>query len=76
MPEAVAMAGPDSDEHRAVGFESETASLEEQLRVTDPGGQVFGAGLEHVVDMASRMANRAGHVAACAVPPNLLSEKR
>ncbi len=32
--EAVAMAGPDSDEHRAVGFE-ETASLDEQLRDTE-----------------------------------------
>ncbi len=34
-------------------------------------GEVFGAGLEDVVDMASGMANRAGYVAAFAVPPNL-----
>jgi hypothetical protein len=71
--EAVAMAGPDSDEHHAAGFE-ETASLHEQLRDTDTGGEVFGAGLEDVIDMASSMANCAGYVAAFAVPPPLFSE--
>ncbi len=43
--EAIAIAGPDYDEHHAVGFE-ETASLDEQLRDTKTGGEVFGAGLE------------------------------
>ncbi len=72
--EAVAMAGPDSDEHRAVAFE-ETASLDEQLRDTETGGEVFGAGLEDVIDTASSVANRAGYVAAFAVPPKLFSEQ-
>jgi hypothetical protein len=45
--EAVAIAGPDYDEHHAVGFE-ETASLDEQLRDTETGGEVFGDGLEDV----------------------------
>ena len=71
--EAIAIPGPDYDEHHAVSFE-ETASLDEQLRDTETGGEVFGAGLEDVADMASSMADRAGHVAARTVPPKLLSE--
>jgi hypothetical protein len=55
--EAMTMAGPDWDEHHAVGFE-ETASLDEQLRDIETGREVFGAGLEDVIDMASSMANR------------------
>jgi hypothetical protein len=35
---------------------------------------VFCAALEDVVDMASNMVNRAGYVAAFAVPPKLFSE--
>jgi hypothetical protein len=73
--EAVAIAGPDDDKHHIVGFE-ETASLDEQLRDTATGGEVFGAGLEDVIDVASSMANRAGYVAAFAMPPKLLSENR
>jgi hypothetical protein len=57
------------------GFE-ETASLNEQLRDTETGGEVFGAGLEHVIDTASSMANRAGYVAVFAMPPKLLSENQ
>ncbi len=38
--EAIAIAGPDYDEHHAVGFE-ETASLDEQLRDTDTGCEVI-----------------------------------
>ncbi len=55
-----------------VSFE-ETASLDEQLQDTDTGSEV--AGLEDVIDMASSTANRAGYVAAFAVPPNLFSEE-
>jgi hypothetical protein len=73
--EALAIAGPDFDKHHIVGFE-ETASLDEQLRDTATGGGVFAAGLEDVIDMARSMANRAGYVAAFAMPPKLLSENR
>ncbi len=52
----------------------ETASLDEQLRDTEIGGEVFGTGLEDVIDMASRMANRVGYVAAFTVPQKLFSE--
>ncbi len=68
------IAGPDYDEHHPVGCE-ETASLDEQLRGTETGGEVFGAGLEDVIDMASSMANRAGNVAAFTVQPILFSEE-
>ncbi len=73
--EAMAISGPDYDKHHIVGFE-EPASLDEQLRDTETGGEVFGACLEDVIDTASSMANRAGYVAAFAVPPKLLSENR
>jgi hypothetical protein len=70
------MAGPDYDERHAVGFE-ETASLDEQLRDTETGGEVFAAGLEDVIDMASSMANRASYVAAslCHQNPFLNNDK-
>jgi hypothetical protein len=71
--EAAAIAGPDYDENHAFGFE-ETAFLDEQLRDTETGGEVFGAGLEGMIDMASSMANSAGFVAAFALPPKLFSE--
>ncbi len=48
----MAIAGPNYDEHHAVSLK-ETASLDEQLRDTETGGEVFGAGLEGVIDMAS-----------------------
>ncbi len=35
---------------------------------TETGCEVFGAGLEDVIDVASSMANRAGYVAAFAMP--------
>ncbi len=57
-----------------VSFE-ETASLDEQLQDTDTGSEVFGAGLEDVIDMANSMANRADYVAAFAVPPKVFSEE-
>jgi hypothetical protein len=73
--EAVAIAGADYDERHTVGFEG-TASLrvDEQLRDTDSGGEVFGTGLVDVVDTASSMANSTGKVAACSVPHPLLSK--
>ncbi len=62
--EAIAVAGPDSDEHHA-----------EQLRDTDTSAEVFWAGLEDVIDMASSRANRAGYyVAAFTVPQKPFSE--
>ncbi len=50
--------------------------MDEQLRDTKTGGEVFGASLEDVADsdMASSMANRADHVTAFAILPKLLSE--
>ncbi len=41
---------------------------------TDTGGAVSGAGLADVLQTANDAANRAGKVAACAVPPPLHSE--
>jgi hypothetical protein len=38
------------------------------------GSSVEGAGIVDVIDMANSMANRAGRVAACQVPPALVSE--
>jgi hypothetical protein len=72
--EAVAIAGPDYYEHHAGGFE-DSASINEQLRDTETGGKVFGTDLEDVVEPACSMANRASQVAACAVPPPLLSKQ-
>ncbi len=72
--EAVAIAGPDYDEHNTVDFK-ETASLDKQLRDTEISSEVFGAGLEDMIHMASSMANRAGYVAALAMPPKLFSEE-
>ncbi len=42
---------------------------------TETGGEVFGAGLEDVINMASSIANHAGYVAAFAMPPKLISEQ-
>ncbi len=49
-------------------YSEETASLDEHLRDTDTGGEVFGTGLKVVVDMASSMASSAGQVAAAPAP--------
>ncbi len=70
------IAGPDYDEHQAVGVE-ETASLDEQLSDTEKIGEseVYGAGLEDVIDMASSMPNRTGYVDVFAMPPKLFSEQ-
>jgi hypothetical protein len=43
--EAMAIAGPDYDKHHIVSFE-ETASLDEQLRDTETGGEVFALALK------------------------------
>ncbi len=59
---AIAQTRTSTTADHAVGFE-ETASLDEQLRDTETGGKVFGAGLKDVIDMASSIANRAGYVA-------------
>ncbi len=62
--EAIAIAGPDYDEQNAFCFE-ETASLD--CAMLRPAARSLSL---DVVDMASSMANRAGYVAACTVPPN------
>ncbi len=38
------------------------------------GSSVKGAGIDDVIEMANTMANCANRVAACRVPPALLSE--
>jgi hypothetical protein len=74
--ESIAIAGPDYEEHRTVGFDAPRSrgSIAEQQQDTDTGGAVSGAGLADVFQMANGVANRAGKVAACAVPPPLHSE--
>jgi hypothetical protein len=48
--QSLPFAGPYYDKHHAVSFE-ETASLEEQLRDTKTGSEVFGAGREDAIDI-------------------------
>jgi hypothetical protein len=65
--ESIAIAGP-AYEYHIVDFDA-NGSIAEQQQDTDTGGAA--AGLADVFQMANDMANRAGKVAACAVPPPL-----
>jgi hypothetical protein len=71
--EAVAIAGGDFSNHHTVGFD-EYESISTQQTCGDGDCSVQGAGIVDVIDMANSMANRADRVAACQVPPPLVSE--
>ncbi len=68
--EAAAIAGAD---HHTLGFD-EYESIAAQQTDNEGGCSVEGAGIVDVIEMANTMANRADRVAACKVPPALVSE--
>ncbi len=51
-----------------------SASTWSDKQTTWSDGEVFGASLEDMVEMVKTIANRAGRVAKCKVPPVLFSE--
>ncbi len=67
--EAAAIAGADFADHHTLGFD-EYESIAEQQTDNDGGCSVEGAGIVDVIEMANTMAR----VAACKVPPALVSE--
>ncbi len=69
--QAIAIADSDNTKYHTVGFD-EYDSINQQKRDTYTGGEVLG--LEDVVEMAKTMANCAGRVAECKVPPTLFPE--
>jgi hypothetical protein len=71
--EATAIAGADFAEHHTIGF-NEYESIAAQQADNEGSCSVKGAGIVDVIEMANTMANRADRVAACRVPPALLSE--
>jgi hypothetical protein len=71
--EATSIAGPDFADHHTVGFD-EYESIAAQQASNEGVWSVEGAGIVDVIEMANIMANRADRVAACRVPPTLLSE--
>ena len=71
--EAVAIAGGNFSDHFTLGFD-EYESISAQQMDNEGGSSVEGAGIVDVIDMANSMANRADRVAACQVPPPLVSE--
>jgi hypothetical protein len=71
--EAAAIAGADFADHHTLGFD-EYESIAAQQADTEGGCSVEGAGIVYVIKMANTMAARADRVAACKVPPALVSE--
>jgi hypothetical protein len=71
--EATAIAGADFAEHHTIGFDEYESSAAQQAD-NEGSCPVEGAGIVDVIEMANTMANRADRVAACRVPPALLSE--
>jgi hypothetical protein len=71
--EAAAIAGADFADHHTLGFD-ECESIAAQQADTEGGCSVEGAGIVDVIEMANTMAARADRVAACKVPPALVSE--
>jgi hypothetical protein len=71
--EAAVIAGADFADHHNLGFD-EYESIVAQLTDNEGGCSVEGAGIVDVIKMANTMANRADRVAACKVPPALVSE--
>ncbi len=78
--EAAAIAGADFADHHTLGFD-EYESIAAQQTDNEGGCSVEGAGIVDVIEMANtmaaradRVADRADRVAACKVPPALVSE--
>jgi hypothetical protein len=71
--EAIATAGADFADHHTLGFD-EYESIAAQQTDNEGGCSVEGAGIVDVINMANSMANRTNRVAACQVPPALVSE--
>ena len=71
--EAAAIAGADFADHHTLGFD-EYESIAAQQVDNEGGSSVEGAGIVDVIEMANTMAARADRVAACKVPPALVSE--
>jgi hypothetical protein len=71
--EATATASADFADHHTLGFD-EYESIAAQQTDNEGGCSVEGAGIVDVIDMTNTMANRADRVAACKVPPALMSE--
>jgi hypothetical protein len=71
--EAAAIAGADFADHHTLGF-GEYESIAAQQMDNEGGSSVEGAGIVDVIEMANTMAARADRVAACKVPPALVSE--
>jgi hypothetical protein len=69
--EAAAIAGADFADHHTLGFD-EYESIAAQQADTEGGCE--GAGIVDVIEMANTMAAHADRVAACKVPPALISE--
>ena len=64
------IAGKDYKDHHKVGFDR-YPSMDDQR---DYDGEVAGAGLQDVLDVATEMARWAGECASAAEPPQLPSE--
>jgi hypothetical protein len=60
-------------DHHTLGFD-EYESIAAQQADNEGGCSVEGAGIVDVIEMANIMAARADRVAACKVPPALISE--
>ncbi len=71
--EAAAIASPDFADHHTLGFD-EYESIAAQQADNEGGCSIEGAGIVNVIKMANIMANCADRVAACKVPPELISE--
>jgi hypothetical protein len=71
--EAAAIAGADFADHHTLGFD-DYKSIAAQQTDNEGGCSVEGAGIVDVIEMANTMANCADRVAACKVPPALVSE--
>jgi hypothetical protein len=70
---ATAIAGADFADHHTLGFD-EYESIAAQQTDNEGSCSVEGAGIVDVIEMANTMANRSDRVAACKVPPALISE--
>ncbi len=71
--EAAAIAGADFADYHTLGFD-DYESIAAQQADNEGCCSVEGAGIVNVIEMANSMANRADRVAACKVPPALISE--
>jgi hypothetical protein len=70
---ATTIAGADFADHHTIGF-NEYESIAVQQAENEGSSSVEGAGIVDVMEMANTMANCTDCVAACQVPPALLSE--